>query len=47
MAGLFSKIQRFLRSPKGRELQHKARRIAQDPHTRRKVTDALRKFRKR
>ena len=37
MASLFSKMAQFARSPKGRELTEKAKEMAKDPETRRKL----------
>ena len=37
MASLFNKVAQFARSPKGRELTEKAKEMAKDPDTRRKL----------
>jgi len=37
MASLLNKVTEFARSPKGRELTEKAKQMAKDPETRRKV----------
>lgn len=51
MAGLFGKITRFARSPKGqqviRQAGDKAQRIAKDPATKAKISDVRGKFAKR
>ena len=47
MPGMFGKLQRFARSPKGRELTEKAQRYAKDPATRRKIADARGRFGRR
>ena len=41
MASLFNKVAQFARSPKGRELTDRAKEMAKDPDTRRKL-EALR-----
>ena len=47
MAGMFDKVSRFARSPKGREPTQKAQRYARDPETKRKIADARGRFGKR
>ena len=37
MAGLFSKVSRFARSPQGRRAMSQARRLAQDPKNRERI----------
>ena len=44
MAGMLGKLSQFARSPKGRELTHKAQRVAKDPATRRKIADVRNRF---
>ena len=39
MASLFKKAAEFARSPKGRELTAKAKEMAKDPETRRKIEE--------
>ena len=39
MASLLNKVAEFARSPKGRELTEKAKRMAKDPETRRKLEE--------
>ena len=47
MAGMFDKVSRFARSPKGRELAQRAQRYARDPETRRKIADARNRLARR
>ncbi|MFC6094156.1 hypothetical protein Q5530_28370 [Saccharothrix sp. BKS2] len=47
MASLFSKIAAFARSPQGRRLVDRAKHTAQDPRSRAKAQEMMRKFRKR
>ena len=47
MASLFGRISKFARSPQGRKLAGEAARLARDPATRRKVTDAAGRLRNR
>ena len=50
MAGLFSKVSRFLSSPEGKRLTNeavkRAQALAKDPATRQKVADARRRISK-
>ena len=39
MAGLMSKVARFARSPQGRKLTERAKQMARDPKTRRKIEE--------
>ena len=39
MAGLMNKLARFARSPEGRKLADRAKRMAQDPQNRRKLEE--------
>jgi hypothetical protein len=39
MAGLMSKVARFARSPQGRKMTERAKQIARDPKTRRKIDE--------
>ncbi|ROO89602.1 hypothetical protein EDD29_7303 [Actinocorallia herbida] len=41
MASLVSRIQRFLRSPQGRQARSRVERIARDPRTQAKVRGLL------
>ena len=45
MASFMDKITRFLRSPRGQQLQAKARQVASDPRKRAQAEQLLRKFR--
>ncbi|WP_432541753.1 hypothetical protein [Kineococcus sp. SYSU DK002] len=45
MAGLVGKLGQFLKSPEGRRVAQQAQRALKDPATRRKLTDAVSKFR--
>jgi hypothetical protein len=44
MAGLMNKIARFARSPQGRQMADKAKRMASDPKNRQKIEQYRRKF---
>ncbi|WP_432510357.1 hypothetical protein [Kineococcus sp. SYSU DK001] len=45
MAGLVGKVGAFLKSPQGRQLSQQVQRAAKDPATRKKLTDAVARFR--
>lgn len=45
MAGLVGKLGQFLKSPEGKRVAQQAQRALKDPATRRKLTDAVSKFR--
>ncbi|MDQ1505637.1 MAG: hypothetical protein QOD57_3364 [Actinomycetota bacterium] len=47
MAGLLNRIKGFLRSPKGRALTEKGRRMASDPRNRERARDAAARFRRK
>ncbi len=47
MAGMFDKLARFARGPKGRQLTERAQRAARDPETKRKIADVRNRFGKR
>lgn len=45
VAGLFSKVGKFLSSPEGKRVSQQVQRAAKDPATRKKLTDAVSQFR--
>ncbi len=47
MAGMFEKLSRLARGPKGRELSERAQRYARDPETRRKIMEARNRIARR
>ncbi len=47
MASLMNKITQLSRSPKGQQLMDRAQRMARDPETKRKITEARGKLAKR
>lgn len=47
MAGLFTRIKSFLRSPKGKQTTTRARSLARDPRNRERARQAARRFRGR
>lgn len=47
MAGLFTRIKSFMRSPKGRQMTTKAGDMAKDPRNRERARQAVQKFRRK
>ena len=47
MSSLMGRISKFARSPQGRKIAGEAARLARDPATRKRVTDAAARLRKR
>jgi hypothetical protein len=47
MAGLMGRISRLARSQQGRKVMEQAQRVARDPATRRKITEARQRLGRR
>jgi hypothetical protein len=47
MPSLIDRVTRLARSPQGRDLANKAQRIARDPRTRRRITEARERLARR